>query len=242
MNARKIDFAANGRDAQLPGHHSSNGVISQVPAQRSGIRCRTRPGHENIALDKIFRTPSDLPVVPLCRTQPRLPCELDTLHLRVVPRSSRGALRDRHERWVRDAMDATARRTNAAARGRRSRVVLMPRRWHQVGGDASRVVASDGDKKARSPKRARRKPLKPFARGKPDLPDRTCGDFSSCAFLFLRTRLRVRNRHPAFPAPSPRERLAFVAIPGGERLRTRTDQGREIADACSGSKIVLDQI
>jgi len=33
----------------------------------------------------------------------------------------------------------------------------------------------DGDKKARSPERARRKPLKPFARGKPDLPARTCG-------------------------------------------------------------------
>src|ERR1700745_3989419 len=42
----------------------------------------------------------------------------------------------------------------------------------------------DGDKKARSPERARRKPLKPFARGKPDLPARTCGDFARVLFCF----------------------------------------------------------
>src|SRR6476646_5809550 len=42
----------------------------------------------------------------------------------------------------------------------------------------------DGDKKARSPERARRKPLKPFARGKPDLPARTCGDFARVLFVF----------------------------------------------------------
>jgi hypothetical protein len=50
------------------------------------------------------------------------------------------ALRDRHERWVRNAMDAAARETNAAARVRRSRVVLTPRRWRQVGEDACRVL------------------------------------------------------------------------------------------------------
>ena len=38
----------------------------------------------------------------------------------------------RHERWARDAMDAMARKTSAANRGRRSRVVLAPRRWRQV--------------------------------------------------------------------------------------------------------------
>jgi hypothetical protein len=31
-----------------------------------------------------------------------------------IPPSQRGALRDRHERWVRDAMDALAQLTNAA--------------------------------------------------------------------------------------------------------------------------------
>jgi hypothetical protein len=38
-------------------------------------------------------------------------------------------------------------------------VVLTPRRWRQVGGGDS---ANDGGKRARSPGRARRKPLKPL--------------------------------------------------------------------------------
>src|SRR5260370_36285026 len=36
-------------------------------------------------------------------------------HLAAVPLPARGALRDRHERWVRDAMDAVARETNVAS-------------------------------------------------------------------------------------------------------------------------------
>jgi hypothetical protein len=40
-------------------------------------------------------------------------------------------------------------------------VVLTPRRWRQVGDDASHH-ADDGGNKARSPGRARRKPLKPL--------------------------------------------------------------------------------
>jgi hypothetical protein len=54
--------------------------------------------------------------------------------------------------------------TRAPACGRRSRVVLTPRRRRQVGGVSS---ADDGDKKARSPGRARRKPLKPLRAGMP---------------------------------------------------------------------------
>ena len=54
--------------------------------------------------------------------------------VRAVPRSSRGALRGRHERWARDAMDALRCAGRATLRsGRRSRVVLIPRRWYQVG-------------------------------------------------------------------------------------------------------------
>src|SRR6266852_719604 len=59
----------------------------------------------------------------------------------------------------RDAVDAAARLTSDAASGRRSRVVLTPRRWCQVGGGKP---ADDGGKKARLPGRARRKPLKPL--------------------------------------------------------------------------------
>jgi len=68
---------------------------------------------------------------------------------------ARGAARDRHEtrggmRWPR-----WTRLTSVTRCGRRSRVVLAPRRWRQV----SRVTSwSDGGKKARSPGRARSKP------------------------------------------------------------------------------------
>jgi hypothetical protein len=66
---------------------------------------------------------------------------------------NRGAFRDRHGRWVRDAVDAAAfcaRRDRRAGfnrpvsdhkhaderycRGRQNRVVLTPRRWRQVRG------------------------------------------------------------------------------------------------------------
>jgi hypothetical protein len=59
-----------------------------------------------------------------------------------------------------------AHQTNAQRGGRRSRVVLMPRRRHQVLKKLT-LLRDDGDKKARSPGRARSKPLKPIAQGRP---------------------------------------------------------------------------
>jgi hypothetical protein len=73
-------------------------------------------------------------------------------------------------------------------------VVLTPRRWRQVGGSNS---ASDGDKKARSPGRVRRKPLKPLRReGRTASAEPVC----SCAFpcFHLHARPRVQ-RAPGFP-------------------------------------------
>jgi hypothetical protein len=82
-----------------------------------------------------------------------------------------GAFRDRHGRWVRDAVDAACQarssaRTNDIARGRRSRVVLTPRRWRQVleKQASCKLLGGDGGKQARSPGRARNKPLKPLRR------------------------------------------------------------------------------
>jgi hypothetical protein len=115
----------------------------------------------------------------------------------------------------RDAVDAAAPMTNGAYRGRRSRVVLTPRRRRQVGDDASHHT-NDGDKKARSPERARRKPLKPLRAGMP-------GDSgglvvtNSCAFYFC-TRGRGCSGHPAFPAPS----LEGRATPFGRTILCRT--------------------
>ena len=75
-----------------------------------------------------------------------------------------------------DAVDAGGALTRARACGRRSRVVLTPRRWRQVCGWRCQPLtgltrrASDGDNKARSPRRARRKPLKPLRAGMPGEP------------------------------------------------------------------------
>jgi hypothetical protein len=55
----------------------------------------------------------------------------------------------------RDAVDADGASDEGAGRGRRSRVVLTPRRWCQVRGGNS---TGDGGKRARSPGRARYKP------------------------------------------------------------------------------------
>src|ERR1035441_9272523 len=60
--------------------------------------------------------------------------------------------------------------TRALLCGRRSRVVLTPRRWRQASRKYSR---GDGGKKARSPGRARRKPLKPSRAGMPGDPGAT---------------------------------------------------------------------
>jgi hypothetical protein len=64
----------------------------------------------------------------------------------------------------RDAVDAGALSDERRGRGRRSRVVLTPRRWRQV---LRKPPQGDGDKKARSPGRARSRPLKPLCAGMP---------------------------------------------------------------------------
>ena len=61
-----------------------------------------------------------------------------------VPRSIRGALRDRHECRARDAMDALTLPDERCRCGRRSRVVLAPLGWRKVGDDALHR-ADDGD-------------------------------------------------------------------------------------------------
>src|SRR6202047_2320046 len=88
-------------------------------------------------------------------------------------------------RWTKAAL-----KTRASTCGRRSRVVLTPRRWRQVGGGNS---ADDGGKQARSPGRARRKPLKPLRREcRVNRCDR--GDYARVLFLFC---TRGCGRYPS---------------------------------------------
>jgi hypothetical protein len=105
-------------------------------------------------------------------------------------------------------MDAGSARDECAGHGRRSRSVLIPRRWYQVL-EKLALLRDDGDNKARSPGRLRRKSLKPSRRecrkrfGEPVVTN------SYACFICMRGCGCAK--HPAFPAPSPRKRLAFVA-------------------------------
>jgi hypothetical protein len=80
------------------------------------------------------------------------------------PVPSRGAARNRHERGAGCGGRWSRRKACAETSGRRSRVVLAPRRWRQVGDDCFGNRAVDGDNKPGSPGRARSKPLKPLRR------------------------------------------------------------------------------
>src|SRR5579871_597365 len=108
-------------------------------------------------LDTSLSPQSDLPVALICRR----PFACDVGQIKgidsVVSRSPRGALRivrnvARGMRWPQDCAQDEMR----FSCGRRSRVVLTPRRWRQL---ATMLwhCAGDGDKKARSPERARNK-------------------------------------------------------------------------------------
>jgi hypothetical protein len=90
--------------------------------------CNVEPGIGENCLGQI----SDLAVQSLLQKDSCFHLTQITGLLRAVPCPMRGAFRDRHGRWVRDAVDADAQMTNSADRGRRSRVVLTPRRWRQV--------------------------------------------------------------------------------------------------------------
>src|ERR1700722_19440126 len=108
--------------------------------------------------------------------------------------------------------------TRALPCGRRSRVVLTPRRWRQVDGGNS---IGDGGKKARSPGRARRKPLKPL-RGECRATRRDRGDLLAC-FLLLHARLRAL-RAPGIPC-SP---LGVALRPSYKEGRTLEQNSREM--------------
>jgi hypothetical protein len=73
----------------------------------------------------------------------------------------------------------------------------MPRRWHQLGDDASHH-AGDGGKKARSPG-STKEAVKTIRAGNAGKVRRTCGDDLVC---LSHTKLRVRFWRLAFPAPS----------------------------------------
>ena len=136
-------------------------ITGKSPVTTGGWR---HEGRSNCSsLDRFFTASGDLPVVPMCRSAAKLRASPNQRHRPRVPsRFTRGVSRSSRTSGAGCDGRFSVRQTSAPESGRRSRVVLTPRRWRQVARNDPR---GDGGNKARSPGRARRKPLKPFAQG-----------------------------------------------------------------------------
>jgi hypothetical protein len=152
---------------------------------------------------------SKLPVVLICRRQHALRHTPDTSHIDAVPPPHEGRFAivtnvGSGMRWTRQHQ-----LTSDVAGVRRSRVVLTPRRWCQGGGGDvgpngpdTPLSAGDGDKKARSPGRVRRKPLKPLRRKRRVNPVKPVVTALVCSLHFAREAAGAassrRFLHPLF--------------------------------------------
>jgi hypothetical protein len=146
---------------------------------------------------------------PLQKYSDSLQTQITSISI-AIPAQHRGAFRDRHERRVGMRWTRVALKTRAQSCGRRSRVVLTPRRRRQVREDASHHTG-DGDKKARSPGRVRNKPLTPSRAGMPGDPGATV---VTClrAFYFARKAAgALGTRHSPLPSQGSARSLLGVA-------------------------------
>ena len=123
----------------------------------------------------------------------------------------------RHGRAVRCGGRGAGAGRAQAARVRRSRVVLTPRCWRQLGG---KCPAGDGGKRAvhRGEHEVSRNPSRRESR------DASAGPVCSCAFFCaLCTRDRGCSVHPAFPAPfASDEGGSYAKLGRISAARTRT--------------------
>ena len=136
-----------------------------------------------------------------------------------IPAQHRGAFRDRHERRAGDAMDAGCAADESATL--RTAKSCGPDA-SMVGVKSAELSAGDGDNKARSPGRARNKPLTPSRAGMPGDPGATV--VTNARAYYHYTRGCGCNGHPAFPTPSLGE--GFTHNSGASR--------REMVEARAG--------
>jgi hypothetical protein len=106
-------------------------------------------------------------------------------------------------RWTR-----AAPKTRAPHCGRRSRVVLTPRRWRQVleKQASCKFLGGDGGKQARSPGRARNKLLKPLRAGMPGDPGATVVTNARAFYTTRAAAGATGTRH----SPRPPGRTSFL--------------------------------
>ena len=126
-------------------------------------------------------------------------------------------------------MDARAHLTTRAFRGRRSRVVLTPRCWRQVG---EKCLADDGDNKPRSPGRARYRLLKPLPAGMPGEPGATVVTMLVCFLSFARET--AVHRAPGIP-----HALSYVGRTNSCTTRAN-HAARSRRCGCGLSDVVMD--
>jgi hypothetical protein len=115
------------------------------------------------------------------------------------PASTRGTFRDRHGRRARDAVDAGGAFDEWRGRGRRSRVVLTPRRWRQAGDNAC-ALRLRWWQTSPVTKESAKETVKTIAQGRPGYSGEPVVTYSY-AFHFC-MRGYGCDGHPAFPAPS----------------------------------------
>jgi hypothetical protein len=132
------------------------------------------------------------------------------------PVPHRGAFRDRHGRWERDAVDAGGAADESA--GLRTAKSCGPDASTPASSLAEGISADDGDKQARSPGRARRKPLKPLRAGTPGVSGVTVVTTLVCFFHFAREAAGAAG---ARRSPRPLSRRAVRAQPGRIAPRDR---------------------
>ena len=147
-------------------------------------------------------------------------------------RLTRGALRGRHERRVRDAVGVSVLRVRSPCADERqrcarsSRVVLAPRSWCHacVGAHAPR-----GQRWPESPahRGEREAAVKATAQGGPGRP---AGPVVPAACIFLSRRATGLSRGPAFPAPS-KSRAMLTQSSDANALRDRRSSS---ARCCRG--------
>jgi len=177
----------------------------------AALHAASRPGHENWPLRPFSASP-DLPVVPIRRSV--LTCDVGQI-TGSFPRVScppEGRFAIVTKRGAGDAVDAKAPKDERRLCGRRSRGVLISRRWYQPADDAE---ASRRGWWQESPitRETTKETVKTIARGMPGDTGVTVVTLLTC-FLYLHVRPRAQ-RAPGIPcALCLSEGLTVLQNPG----------------------------
>jgi hypothetical protein len=169
----------------------------------------------------------ELPVAPACRRRRACLVGQITSTLPGIPRPCRGALRDRHERWLRDAMDAARQQTNDVPRTAKS---CGPGAPMQALSSQRRLarLAGDGGNQAWSPRRPRIS-RKAIAQGRPVV---RLVPVVTAACFFVAGGPWVR--------PAPGLPCALSLIEGGRIAKLGRETRREIAASRAAGSLTFE--